>query len=106
MKCPTCRRGARGDSQTCPRCGTDLAVLLALEQEFQAALCRGRSLLRSGKPDAAEPLFRRAVRIHAGDAGAASGLITARLCRRDFRGALSGWLRLRSDRDRETPASG
>ena len=106
MRCPTCGRGARGDSQTCPRCGTDLAVLLALEQEFQAALRRGRSLLRSGKPNAAEALFRRATRIHSGDADAARGLIMAKLCRRDFRGALSGWLRLRADLDREAPASG
>jgi len=58
-RCPVCKAAFRG-RETCPRCGTDLAVLMHLAGRAHLDRQAARAAVRSGDLSAAAALARRA----------------------------------------------
>jgi len=88
MKCPTCGRRQTADSPACPRCGTDLAALLALADQVQAAAGDAAAALRRGRWAAARRGAEGALAVEPALAEAAQAAAVAALWQRDFRAAL------------------
>ena len=58
LKCPNCAKIATASE--CPRCGSDLSSLFALQQGAAAEIHRAAALLRAASPAAAFSLATRA----------------------------------------------
>ena len=64
MLCPTCRREVEQDAAACPRCGTSLLELAAIEAAAARLHRRGVALLRGRQPLAALRILRAAEQLH------------------------------------------
>jgi len=93
MHCPTCRRRHDGQSSTCPRCQTDLAELLAVEEAAQALLAQADLHLRGGDHAAAEATLRQAAPLLGDSPELIRRQALSQLLSRRFDAAFVSWLR-------------
>lgn len=88
LRCPTCRRQASHDVTTCVRCGTELAVLFALERRYQCSVAAGQEALQASEAADAQRHFSVAREIHADATAPRIGLALAALLQGDYATAL------------------